>query len=517
MSPGSRRIAKHDAPRVAEWAGIALVALAGWAALAWLQFAEPILYDGDSYVHVRAGQQLREHGVRPELPQAWFSTWRERYSDKDFLFHVLLAIGASEGADLVENGKRLVLLLDALLLALLAMGLVRFRVRYAGLWLLLFLVCHPWILMHVAKVRPHLLGMSFVLAELLALLGRRPFLLLGLSALHVWSHSSWVLVPALAGASFVACWLRSAPLPWRSVAWVAGGLVLGNVMHPYFPNNITLAFDQIGWVARSVWVEQPDVPREVFGTELLPMTWRGFLQTAPGWAPVLAGVAAAAAFARKRAFDVIGWTLLLTAAGLFFAATMTNRFMAFFLPVGVWTAGYFWTAVAAQSAAAQPGRRLRPGFVLATLFLLCCLAAGLRAGHVIRAHEEFARAPGIEITRNAIAFLDGAAVPEEHVYHDFWQPFSALYYYRPDGRYVVGLDPIFFYRFDPDRFASALALHRGEDVDAHAILAGEFSARWVFVEHSKFHSRFWNLLQKDPRIRLVYRDKWAGVFSVAPR
>lgn len=511
MYPRERRGA-----RLLEWIGIGVVALAGWGALAWFQLAEPVLYDGDSYVHVRAAQQLREHGVRKEMPQAWFSTWREHYSDKDLLFHALLAIGAGEKANLVTTGKVAVLAFDAVLLALLAAGLVRMRARYGAFWLLLFLVSHPWIAIQLAEVRPHLLGMAFVLAEVLALIGRRPVLLGVLAAFHIWGHTSWVLLPALVGAHFVANWLRAEPLPWRIVAAAAVGVAFGNLAHPYFPNNLTIAMDQIVWVARSVWVAQPDLPRVIFGGELSPMTWRAFVQTAPGWAPVLVGAVAARVFARERAYDVAGWTLLLSAGGLFFAAVMTNRFMAFFLPVGAWTAAYFWTAVVIETAEKQPARRVRPGFVLAAAFLLACVASGLQRGHVIEARRSYSGAYSVETARDAVAYLDEVAAPGDLVFHDFWWPFSPLYYYRPDGRYVVGLDPIFFYRFDPERFASALRLHRGERVDAHAILTEEFGARWVLVQRLPRHHRFWALLMADPRIRVVYEDEWALIFEVAP-
>ena len=56
------------------------------ALLAWIQCDEPALIAGDSYFHARAAQQLAEHGVLEQFPQAFYSTWAERYSDKDFLF-----------------------------------------------------------------------------------------------------------------------------------------------------------------------------------------------------------------------------------------------------------------------------------------------------------------------------------------------------------------------------------------------------------------------------------------------
>jgi hypothetical protein len=118
-----------------------------------------------------------------------------------------------------------------------------------------------------------------------------------------------------------------------------------------------------------------------------------------------------------------------------------------------------------------------------------------------------------EAYRPAIEFLSRVAAPEEQVYHSFWWSFSWLYHFRPDGRYVVGLDPVFLYRFDERLFRRMLAAHRGRG-DVYEIIAGNFGARWVFVEKLDRTRRLRARLRKETRIQRRYRDEYAVIYEV---
>lgn len=96
--------------------------------LAWLQFSYQGFWDGDSYFHARAAQQLWERGPSPVFPQTVFSTWHEQYSDKDFLFHVLLMPFCHDETRLLVGGKLAAVCFDFVLLTALGVALGRLRV-----------------------------------------------------------------------------------------------------------------------------------------------------------------------------------------------------------------------------------------------------------------------------------------------------------------------------------------------------------------------------------------------------
>ncbi|HEU4427378.1 MAG TPA: hypothetical protein VFT98_01375 [Myxococcota bacterium] len=217
--------------RIAERAALAAALLGFFAALVHFQYATPRLYDGDSYFHARAAQQLAEHGVRREFPQTAFSTWRDRYSDKDFLFHALLIPFVGENAS-VGGAKRAVIALDALVLAAFGFALVRLRVRFAWLAVLLLAASDPWIWLHLLKVRPHLLGLALLLVEIVLLLEARWKTLALVAAAHVLAHTSFLALLALPIAHAIACRLRGEPLAWKPAAGIALGVAAASLLHP---------------------------------------------------------------------------------------------------------------------------------------------------------------------------------------------------------------------------------------------------------------------------------------------
>jgi hypothetical protein len=115
--------------------------------------------------------------------------------------------------------------------------------------------------------------------------------------------------------------------------------------------------------------------------------------------------------------------------------------------------------------------------------------------------------PTEELKRPAVEFLRRNARPDEPVYHNFWWDFSILYHDRPDGRYVVALDPVFFQRHDPRRFAKSLAAYEGRADDLHGMLAEDFGARWVFVQKAPQFLPFFDLVRADPRFHKAYEDE----------
>jgi hypothetical protein len=500
--------------RATRWladATLAAVLLLFLAALAQLQLGVRGLIDGDGYFHARAAQQLAEHGVRREFPQAAFSTWRDHYSDKDFLFHAFLIPFVGESAS-VRGAKLATIAADALVLAAFGLALMRLRVRFAWAWVLLFAASDPWIWLHLLHVRPHLLGLALLLIETVLVLERRWKGLALASAAHVLAHTSFLVLPALPIAHALACRMRGRALSWRPALGAALGIGLASLLHPYFPNNLTLGFDQVVEVARSVAGTRPDVPPELFGDELRPLRLAGFLKLWPVWASAAALGAALLARWRRTPPSVEAIALFGFAAALFGACLLANRFAFFFVPVAALAAG----RAASELAEGAPLRELarRPAALAGVLALGAAIALGALRATPSELRAQIGSAERIERTRPAIAFLSQRAAPSDVVYHNFWRPFAPLYYFRPNGRYIEGLDPIFLYRFDPGLFAGMLSVYRGTASDPYRVVAHDFGARFVFVEKFAKERAMVLGIARDPRFVLIYQDLYVLLFEV---
>ncbi|MCH2171746.1 hypothetical protein MK489_13265 [Myxococcota bacterium] len=498
--------------RLATW----LVALGLAVALGWLQLETPGLVTGDGYFHARATQQLAEHGVRKQFPQTVFSTWADRYSDKDFLFHVLLIPFAGEESRMVEGAKVAAWLFGSAIMLTLAALLIRWRVRFGWLWLLLLGAAQPWWWLHLIQARPHLLGIWLLLVEVGALLAGRRWLLAGAAGAHVLSHTSFLLLAALPLARAVGLALRGRPAAPGDFVAVGAGVLLVTFLHPYFPNNLSLTWDQAVELARNLWSGSPAIPKDLFGAELGSLRPRSLLRTGVLWIPAVLALVLRLRNWRQRPPSVEVLTLAALSVGMLGVSLLSMRFMAFFLPLcaltgalalSEWLGGLQW-------ALASPGRFGRRHVVwVGTGGLVVALCLGGIADNVSRVVERIDGTRSVGEAGRAVAFLDRVAAPEDIVFHAFWLPFPTLYFHRPDGRYIQALDPIFLYRRDPRRFQQMLEVYRGISPDPHAVIAGAFRARFVYVPRTKPFQSMLRPLMDDPRIRLVYMDRHAMVFE----
>jgi hypothetical protein len=70
----------------------------------------------------------------------------------------------------------------------------------------------------------------------------------------------------------------------------------------------------------------------------------------------------------------------------------------------------------------------------------------------------------------------------------------------------VALDPVFFYRFDPELFDKSLEAFSGKTENVYRVLDDDFGARWVFVPKDARYFPFFNLLRQDDRFEKAYED-----------
>lgn len=494
------------------WTALAAALMFFFAALVHHQLATRKILDGDSYFHARAAQQLGEYGVRREFPQTVFSTWRDSYSDKDFLFHAFTIPFVGESAS-VAGAKRAVIASDGLILLAFGFALVRLRVRFAWVAVVLFAASSPWIWFNLLKLRPHTLGLALLLVEIVLLLEGRYKTLALFTWAHVLAHTSFLTLLALPVAHAIACRLHGRPLDWRPAGSIAVGIVGASLLHPYFPNNLTITFDQTIEVARTVSGARADIPLDLFGAELMPITFALFQHLWVVWVPALACGAAWLARGRQPRPSIATLTLFGFAAALLLACGLAGRFAFFLVPVLLLATGRGLSELAGERPLGELARE--PVAICVAVTLVACVALGMRETHptALRAHIRNVEPP-VEDSRAAIAFLDRRAAKDDVIYHNFWKPFAPLYYFRPDGKYIEALDPIFLYRFDPTLFSEMLSVYRGKAVDPYRVIAKDFGARFVFVQKIGSEFAMATQIARDPRFQLIYNDPHALVFEV---
>lgn len=493
-------------------------ALVAGLALAALQLSFGGLYDLDSYFHARAALDLVENGAQTEFTQATFSTWSTAYSDKDYLFHLLIAPFLSED-DLDASGKRAVIAMGFALCFALAYCVRSLGIRFGAVWVLLLIGVSTYFVTRLTPLRPHPLGLAFVAVEIALLMRDRWLALFVVSALHTLAHSSFPLVAGLFGVRLLVALFQRSAIPWRSGAAIAAGISVASLAHPYFPHNVEVALS-IGRILGNLWANLSgsgtEIPAAAFGSELRPMAMKTFLLASPGWIPAALALIVTLAVRGVRAWPARDLFLTVWTIALLAAAFASKRFLDMFILAAILMAGSLWTTLAADRSLREMLREQPVVAGLCSAIVAACLVGGLGVAWTELPGRYAMQAYG-NVYAPTVHRLEELAEPGDVVYHPSWREFSVLYAFRPEGRYISGLDPIFLYEHDAKLFQKNWLLSRGRSQRPYLVLAKGFGARWIFVTTDNRFLAFRRLMARTPGIERVFDGQFAEIWEIRPR
>lgn len=469
-------------------------------ALAWLispgeGFAEP-----DSYYHLRyAALWSRGEVPRGTFPWASASTWATAFADKDWLFHVALAPFVRALPELA-GGKVATFAFAVGLLAALGAFLARREANVA--FAALAFLSSRLFLERVVALRTLTPAVALFVLLLLALLERRAVLALVVALLYPLTYTAVHVPLLLAAAVALGLRIKDERIDRRCVFAVFAGTLAGVALHPDFPRNLGLAWDQnalvlahawsssrlgleqanefrafpVGYV---VWTSGPLVLALALVSGLVRLAdrsvarWQGPL-LALGWlalagvarllgtgtdvattraalafgAPLWLAVAAllAASVRRQGSLRADTAVVLLVTLAATVATALSARFVEYLGPLA-------FLALALVVRDVRGDERLRAllrsrsavaGLVLVALPVLYgCL-------ETLRTESWLAKGAPAARHESAARYLRGAAAKGEVVFHSRWDAFPELFFFAPEQRYVVALDPAFLWLADPD-------------------------------------------------------------------
>lgn len=482
--------------RIPGWLEMLAAALFGAAAMLFIQSATPYVAGNDSYYHLAMARMLPDEGFIKTFPWLHWTLFRDEFVSHHHGFHVLLA-------PLVCWSDRVTgeAFLGGKIAAMLAMGasaalfvhiLRRLRVRHRWFWVLA-LACLPWhFWLRHSFIRAPLVGLPLMMAALPLVVGRKYKLLviLGFVFVHVYGGAVvFLLIPlAAAGAEFAT------GRPWRTVlaapAAASIGLLMGLVVHPYFPANFRFLYTQLFETGLGAPSES--------GIEWRPFNAGFFLHMA--W-PLMGAwvICTVARIARRTHITRVEMVLLLVNLAFFALTCKSRRFMEYWPVFCALHAAYLLDrATRGRTTLTAPLARFGP----APKFALCILiaAGALYGGYANLLHTTREAQPGANVAaiRRAMNFLKENSPAHSLVLTDDWDIFPYCFYYNQHNIFAVGLDPVFTSRPFPALWARYRAITRGQtptslpaDVIGAARLgpeavtlddiASEFAASYVLV------------------------------------
>src|SRR5215217_1554145 len=242
------RVKSESSIRILQFlAGVVAVGIIFWK----LQFSTSAICCGDfdGYYHIKWTQTLWEgmksRAFPPAFPWLPLTTLNSKdYVDHHLLFHIMQIPFA------VSSNPRLGAKIASVLFGSLAVLscywlLLRYRVRYALVWLIALLACSaPFLFrMNMAKAPP--LAIVYLVVGIHLFFKRKYWPLLPLSLIFTWTYDMFVLLIMAAVFWAVTIAVTEQRFEWRPLLYVLAGCAAGMVINPYFPHNLQLLVEHM--------------------------------------------------------------------------------------------------------------------------------------------------------------------------------------------------------------------------------------------------------------------------------
>ncbi len=477
------------------------------AQLARVQLATEHLTSRDGYYHARYAHLLPTRGLSREFAWTQHSLWRDRFADKDLLFHAYLAPFCTDERTMVARAKTAAWLLGVAVLGAFALAVRSTGIPLGPLWALVLFGAGSHFVFRLSQCRAHVLSIGLFIVGLSCLLRGRWRSVCVVGFVYAWSYAAPHLLVVVACVHAVAVWTHTGRLPWRAPAAAALGVVGGLVVHPYFPNDLRLWWVQNVVVLTHAWTGRGEL---TLGDEVQSTTLRSLVVTST---PLLVGLVLGSLLcvvaARAQRLSARTWSLLLVMYACFTLYGLSARFVEYFAPAAIWLLASVATDLV-DAARLGEAWRARPRRVLTIGLVIAGVVAALQ-GRSLSASLEAVRATRRPALAEAARWTRANVPPGANVLHLNWGDFVQLFAFDPDHRYVVGLDPSFMHEVDPERFRYLEDVRHGRRPVVKEELRGRFDARVLVV------SKEWPgqvRACEDALLDVLYEDDHAVVYAL---
>lgn len=510
---------------------IAAVFFISFAAFFITQLSVEYLAGNDSFLYIKLAEITSDQGLLKEFPWLNATIMRENFTGLHFLFYTALIPFTYLGS-LFLAAKAGISFFFALMNTVFYFLLKRFNLKYPFLWWLLFLAASPMFLYRMSFIKPFALSIALIFLAFYALVKNKNLLLLTVSFLLVWSHPSFMLIPAIVflyliiGISPLLRGVRSVFLFFQPLIYSFIGIILGLIINPFFPNNLNIFNAYSGGPSfYSIAEWQPIDPAKIIGDAPILIFLFAFFACCYFVVPLLKNNFAS--IYKKENIPIL--LSFVIAFIMLISTAMCNRFIDYYIPfmvLFVALAGeyclrnYRWFHSSVR--AVEPTKTAFIIFLSVTILLT---ATAINNFHSVSQMTNNSTAATIKI-KNAAEWLEKNTPADSVVFNANWGDFPKLFFYNIHNYYVAGLDPKFIYQESPQKYWLYEHIIKGEICDQktcaipessdkmYTIIKYQFNADYIFISNVSGYPELTNILKLDRRFEKVYEKDEVGIWKL---
>jgi hypothetical protein len=336
----------------------------------------------------------------------------------------------------------------------------------------------------------------------------KPLAVLGF--VYVWMYDAFPLLLALAVLHFLAVALTERRIELRPLLYTSGGILLGMLINPYFPDNLIFSYHHM-------LPKLADATSVRVGNEWYPYDTKQLLDNSlPALVAFASGILALGLSARRmEARTALALFISLLFGLMLFQA---RRFVEYFPPFALIFAAFAWAPLFEPGPVpVKPADSPRSRFVFSLqrsvpAVLLALAVAVSIAGSLSPAREAVDRSKSYGLYANASLWLEKNTPTGARVFQTDWDDFPRLFFYNTHNTYLIGLDPTYLQLYDADLYDLWVDITQGNVDNPSQIIATTFDSRYIHTDLD--HRDFLQIAAQDPGLKEVYRDDQAVVFEV---
>lgn len=408
----------------------------------------------DCYYHIALADLGPSVYLGKKFPMLTMSSWTEKFSDKEMIYHLVLTVLRSYqrvlNLPLDPPFHFPALFFIGLMLSAFVYTAHYFKVKKLIYWSLLLIFISPFFTNRILMLRPHLLSITLMLLccplvdsikEKKGLIG-----LFFFSAFTAWSYSNphFILLPVVAFSitKFPKDWSFTFLLPIVCVL----GLGFGYLFHPQFPNTF------INWKIQCVDVVHQAMLTErvtAIGTEFTRPGFFWLIKNLLPFGLIICTFVLLVNLHTKKRVDLSRPVIAAGAVAIvaIFAVIFGIRAMEYAVPFGVLFAGMV-LAEYKQKEVKLPEFMENPKIIKYSKILILTLAVAC----LVFQSETLRKKGVIEPLNEFAEWTEVNNIPQNtKIANLIWSDFPFLIYSCPKYRYLSGMDPMFSYAVAPEK------------------------------------------------------------------
>ena len=484
-----------------------IIIVLGWLGLLMVQWLTPNIWGADGYYHIGLAKMVKQQGLLKSLPQAQWSYFIDRFSNKDWLYHLGL-LPFTGFSSLVTGAKWAAWVGGGILYTSLVMVASNYVVPalLPLVGLAVFLSNH--FLMTLSRPRPMVLAIALGLWAVHWLLEKKKKQLLITTLIYSWLHITAVLVLVYGLVVKIYRLMFGRKMSWRLIGVIVLGWLIGMVVYPNFPNNWFFFYLNgmlVPFLAAKTKVLE-------LGAEFFPINTRDYLLSYPLTIVGLLTMVWISILDRPR-IKLKTQIMFLLGAMFIFMGFWSQRYIAHGYPFMILGLTMFLSDWYEGEGIKRLAKKIKKWInVLMTagvMLVLVLLANSLqrlmpraRGNTLMNSHYE---AMGQWLRENT---EEG-----EIVFTANWSDPQYFIGLSPKNNYLVTMDPVYMWHKNQQAYDLYRAAAFGRLEDPYPALKEVFKASYGYAGKNYF-SGLINQVREDERFKIVKEDQMGVIFKI---